>query len=222
MKKLTNLCALALFVFSMPVSAQKKLTEGTIYYDIVINTGAGQTKNSDYLDGSTVVNYIKGSKMRKEMVSPLGKLTTIHNPNNSKDSIVLLREFGEPKYMITMTPAEWKQANARSEGIVYAFDGDTATRMIRDYRCKRAVGRMPNGTIYTVWYTPDLVVENKDMQFETAALPGLALEYEVNTNGEKVTYTVSNISFSPVPSSRFDLPKSGFRVLTFAESQKLR
>ena len=74
--------------FSAPAFAQKKLTEGTISYDIVINTGSEKPKNEDYLDGTTVANYIKGNKSRSEMVSPLGTLTTIHNPNNSKDSIV--------------------------------------------------------------------------------------------------------------------------------------
>lgn len=222
MKPSLLLALFTVFLCIPSLYAQKKLTEGTIHYDIVIDTKGGKTKGADYMDGATVVNFIKGSRIRKEMVSALGKLTTIHHPNNSKDSIVVLREFGEQKYMITMTQAEWRTANSKSEGIVYTFDSDTATRMIQNYRCKRAVGTMPNGTVYTVWYSPDLVVENKDIQFETGALPGLALEYEVNKGGEKVTYTVSSISFSPVPTSKFDLPKSGFRVLTFTEAQKMR
>ncbi len=210
---------LAGLMISMGASAQKKLTEGTITYDIVINTGSEKPKNADYLDGTTVANYIKGNKTRSEMVSPLGTLTTIHHPNNSKDSIVILQEFGEQKFMITLTQADWEEANKKNEGILYTYDNGPS-KTILGYNCKKAIGKTPDGTIYTVWYTPDLVPENKQFQYETSTLPGLAMEYEINSPDRKVTYTVSRISFSPVPNSKFDLPKSGFRVMTYTESRK--
>jgi hypothetical protein len=33
-----------------------------------------------------------------------------------------------------------------------------------------------------------------------------------------VTYTVSGISFKIVPEAKFDLPKSGYRIMTYEES----
>jgi GLPGLI family protein len=196
--------------------AQKKLTEGTISYDVVINTGSDKPKNSDFLDGTTVVNYIKGDKTRTEMVSPLGTLTTIYD--GSKSSVVILKDIGEQKYMITLTADDWKDANKKYEGISFTYDDGEKT--ILDYKCKKAVAKLQDGTTYTVWYTPDLVPENKNFQYETRSLPGLAMEYEtVNSKGEKTTYTVSKISFSPVPASKFDLPKSGYRIMTYAESK---
>jgi GLPGLI family protein len=209
----------ALFImmlFALPALAQKKFSEGTISYDIVINTGSDKPKNADFLDGTTVATYVKGPRIRTEMVSPLGTMTTIHD--SLKNAIVILKEFGEQKYMITLTPDDWKDVNRKYEGIVYTFD-PTATKTILGYTCKKAVGKLPDGTTYTVWYTPDLVAENNNLQYETRTLPGLALEYEVVTNNQKVTYTVSKISFSPVPASKFDLPKAGYRVMTYAESK---
>src|SRR5512133_1142859 len=85
-------------VFS--ATAQKKFTEGTISYDVVITTGSERPKNADFLDGTTVVNYIKGDKSRTEMVSPLGTLTTVYD--GSKNAIVILKDIGEQKYMITL------------------------------------------------------------------------------------------------------------------------
>lgn len=197
-------------------SAQKKFTEGTISYDVVINTGSDKPKNADFLDGTTVVNYIKGDKSRTEMVSPLGTLTTIYD--GSKNAVVFLRDIGEQKYMITLTPADWQDANKKYEGISFNFEEGEKT--ILEYKCKKAVARLKDGTGYTVWYAPDLVPENKNFQYETRSLPGLAMEYEtVNSKGEKTTYTVSKISFSPVQASKFDLPKSGYRVMTYAESK---
>lgn len=210
---------LALFVFlsiTVSVMAQKKFTEGTISYDVIINTGSDKPKNSDFLDGTTVTNYIKADKSRTEMVSPLGTLTTIYD--GSKNSIVILKDIGEQKYMITLTPSDWKDANRKYEGMSFGYEEGEKT--ILGYKCKKAVAKLQDGTTYTVWYTPDLVPENKNFQYETKTLPGLAMQYEmINSKGEKTTYTVSKISFNPVPASKFDLPKSGYRVMTYAESK---
>jgi len=201
---------------SLGAAAQKKFTEGTITYDIVINNNSDKPKNSDFLDGTTVANYIKGSRSRTEMVNALGTMTTIHD--NEKKSIVILKEFGEQKYMITLTPADWEDANKKYEGISYNLS-DTAKKIIQGYTCNKAIGTLKDGTTYTVWYTTDLVPENRNFQYETRTLPGLALEYEVDSKDRKVTYTVSRISFSPVPATKFDLPKSGYRIMTYAETK---
>src|SRR5215212_3586587 len=102
MKRCLPFLSILALLVALPALAQKKFSEGTISYDVVINTGSDKPKNADYMDGTTVMNYIKGNKSRTEMVSPLGTLTTIHD--STKSSIVILREFGEQKYMITMTP----------------------------------------------------------------------------------------------------------------------
>ena len=209
-----SLCLFLTVAFS--ATAQKKFTEGTISYDVVITTGSDKTKNADFLDGTTVVNYIKGDKSRKEMVSPLGTLTTVYD--GKKSSIVILKDIGEQKYMITLTPNDWKDANKKYDGMTFSYEDGEKT--ILDYKCKRAVAKLKDGTTYTVWYTTDLIPENKNFQYETRSLPGLAMEYEtVNSKGEKTTYTVSKINFGPVPASKFDLPKSGYRVMTYAESK---
>lgn len=215
MKYSLPLSILLLFV-TVSGFAQKKFSEGTILYDIVINTGSDKPKGADYLDGTTVANYIKGSRSRTEMVSPLGTLTTIQD--SAKHSVVILKEFGEQKYMITLSPDDWKDANRKYQDINYTYD-PTAAKTIMGYACKKAIATLSDGTTYTVWYTPDLVPEYRGFQYETRTLPGLALEYEVNTADRKVTYTVSKISFSPVPASKFDLPKAGFRIVTYAESK---
>jgi hypothetical protein len=45
------------------------------------------------------------------------------------------------------------------------------------------------------------------------------MEYESAVGNLKVTYTVSKIDFNTVPAAKFDLPKSGFRVMTYEESR---
>jgi GLPGLI family protein len=207
---------LTALLFGVSVSAQKKLTEGTISYDIVINTGSDKPQNADFFDGATSAVYIKGNKTRTEMVSSLGTQSTIID--GSKNSVVVLKEYGDQKYLIQMTPDDWKDANKKYDGVSFTYDSD-ASKTILGYPCKKAIGKLSDGTAFTVWYTTDLVPENKDFQYANRTLPGLALEYETIMGNLKVTYTVSKLSFSPVPAAKFDAPKSGYRIMTYKESK---
>lgn len=218
-KSLKSLLLPALMVIAsfatIPVSAQKKLSEGTLYYDIVINTGSQKPQEADFFDGATSVVYIKGNKSRTEMVSSLGTQSTIIDGNNA---VTILKEYGEQKYMIKLTPADWMDANKKNQNITFTYD-PSQTKTIQGYICKKAVGKYADGTTFTAWYTTDLLPENKSYDPMTKGLPGVAMEYETILGSMKVTYTVSRISFAPVPASKFDLPKSGFRVLTYQESK---
>ena len=215
MKHFYKVLSVLFLFFALPALAQKKFTEGTISYDIVINTGTDKPQGADFLDGATSAVYIKGSKTRTEMVSPLGTQSTILD--GTKSSIVILKEYGEQKYMINLKQEDWRDANKRYEDVSFTYD--TGTKTISGYNCNKAVGKLKDGTTFTVWYTTDLLLENKDFQYANRTLPGLALEYETNMGNLKVTYTVSKISFSPVPAAKFDIPKAGFRILSYEESK---
>lgn len=45
------------------------------------------------------------------------------------------------------------------------------------------------------------------------------MQYEATMGKQKVTYTVSSINFNLVPAAKFDLPKSGYRVMTYEETK---
>lgn len=205
-----------LVCFSFAALAQKKLTEATISYDIVINTGSERPRAADFFDGATSTVYLKGAKSRTEMVSSLGSQATIIDENTKTVSV--LKEYGAQKYIIQMTAANWKDANKKFENVDFSYTDESKT--ILGYKCKKAIGKLNDGNTFTVWYTSDLIPENKDFQYVNRTLPGLAMQYESNIgNNLKVTYTVSKINMSPVPAAKFDLPKSGFRILTYEESK---
>src|SRR5687768_16021989 len=92
MKKRFGLLAV-LFVMTLAALAQKKFTEGTVSYDIVINTGSEKTQAADFFDGATSTVYLKGAKTRTEMVSSLGTQATIID--GLKNTITILKEVGE-------------------------------------------------------------------------------------------------------------------------------
>jgi hypothetical protein len=50
-------------------------------------------------------------------------------------------------------------------------------------------------------------------------LNGLPLEYELTQRKLVIRYTVSRINMNPVQASKFDIPTSGYREMTYDESK---
>lgn len=201
-------------LYSSLAFGQKRLTEATISYDIVINTNNPSPQVADLLDGATSVVYLKGNSSRSEMISSLGTQSTIVDGRTG--NVTVLKDYGEQKYMINMTPANWKQSNKKYEGITFTYTNETKT--ISGYSCQKAIGRLTDSTSFVVYYTKELVPVNKDFQYLNKNLPGLAMQYEASQGNKTVIYTVSSINLNPVPQAKFELPKSGYRVMTYEES----
>jgi GLPGLI family protein len=196
--------------------AQKKISELTLVYDASISTGSAEPKMADAFDGATTTVYLKGNLSRSEMSSALFSSTTIHDAKSG--SAVMLREVSGQKLLIRMTPENWQEKNRRYQGITFTNTNEKKT--IAGYECIKAVAKLPDGATFTVYYTPDLIPENKEYDYQFKNLNGLPLEYELTQGKLRIRYTVSRINMNPVPASRFDIPKSGYRELTYDESRK--
>lgn len=202
-------------LISLQVQGQKRLTEATISYDIVINTNNSTPQAADLLDGAVSIIYLKGNSSRSEMISSLGTQSTI--VDGKTGNVTVLKDYGEQKYMIKLTPAEWKLSNKKYEGSTFTYENEFKT--IAGYNCQKAIGKLGDGSTFTVYFTKDLIPVNKDFQYLNKDLPGLAMQYEATLGKQKVTYTVSTINFNLVPAAKFDLPKSGYRVMTYEETK---
>lgn len=203
-----------LLIFAFQIFAQKRLIEATIAYDIVINTSDKTPQAADLLDGATSLIYLKGNSSRSEMISSLGTQATIIEGRTG--NVTILKDYGEQKYMIKMTPENWKESNKKYEGVTFTYEDEYKT--IAGYNCQKAIGKLSDGSTFTVYFTRDLIPINKDFQYLNKNLPGLAMQYEAILGKLKVIYTVSNLNFNPVPQAKIDLPKSGYRVMTYEES----
>ena len=197
-------------------TAQKKVSELTLVYDASISTGENQPKLADAFDGATTTVFIKGTLSRSEMVSALATFTTIHDSRIG--TAVVLQEISGQKLLIHMTAEDWKDKNRRYEGITFTNTPDKKT--IAGYDCVRAIATMKDGSTFSVYYTKDIVPENPDYNVQFRNLDGLPLEYELVQGKLKIKYTVSKINMNPVPASKFDIPKGGYREMTYEESKK--
>jgi GLPGLI family protein len=216
MKNLISLFVLLFAAYSL--TAQKKLSELTLVYDARVTTGNAEPKMADAFDGATTTIYLKGNLSRSEMSSALFSSTTIHDAKTG--TAVVLREVSGQKLLIRMSNKDWQEKNARYEGITFTNSGDT--KEIAGYKCVKAVAKMNDGSSFTVFYTPDIVPENKEYDYHFKNLNGLPLEYELTQRNLTIRYTVSKINLNPVQASRFDIPTGGYREMTYEESKKIR
>jgi GLPGLI family protein len=212
---------IALFTFNLllllTAVGQKKVSELTLVYDASISSGSKEPKMADALDGATTTVYLKGPMSRTEMVSALFSSTTIHD--SKAGTAVILREVSGQKILIRMTSGNWTEKNKRYNGMT--FTDTKETKIIAGYKCTKAEAKLADGTTFTVYYTSEIIPENKDYDSQFKNLNGLPLEYELVQGKLTIKYTVSKINLNPVPASKFDIPKSGYRELTYDESKKM-
>ncbi len=190
---------------------QKFFSEGTITY-AVQTTVDGKS----VADGVYSVQQIKGSFTRVELKSPLGKNITLFNARDEEGAI--LQEFGSQKIMIPITRENLDERNAKYQHI--AFTTSTESKQILEYTCNKASTVLADGTVIDVFYSKELVTDNLGIGFQFGKLPGLALEFISIAGNKSVKYTATSISFEPVPIQNFDVPSSGYRVMSFDESKK--
>jgi GLPGLI family protein len=201
---------------SIPATAQKKVSELTLVYDYSIGLEGNEPKQPEGNETATHTVYIKGSKSRSEMTNALFSSTTFFDANTG--NAVILKEVSGQKLLIRLTADNLAERNSLYDGLV--FTDTTGTKDIAGYKCVEAIGRTKSGATITVYYTKDVVPQNRDYDPQFKNLVGLPLEYELASGNVKIRYRVSRINFNPVPVSRFDIPRTGYREMNYEESKK--
>jgi hypothetical protein len=199
-----------------PLKAQKKVSELTLVYDYSIGLEGNEPKQPTGGDAAIHTVYIKGSKSRSEMTNPLFSSTTFFDATTGGG--VILKEVSGQKLLIRLNADNWAEQNSLYDGLVLT---DTAgTKEIAGYKCVKAIGRTRSGATITVFYTKDVLPQNREYEPQFKSLEGLPLEYELTNGNVKIRYRVSKISFNPVPVSKFDIPRTGYREMNYEESKK--
>ena len=216
MKFYKVLISALLLSFGNHAQAQKTLNEGTLIYNMAVETGSDAPKMADMLDGATTTVFIKGKQSRVELVSGLGSEASIYNA--ATQSGFILKDYSGQKLLITLTQKDWENNNKKYHGMMFENTGETS--VISGFNCKKANAKLLNGTNFTVWYTTDISLGNKDYDPQFKTLPGLAVQYEMTSGKMKFKFTLTKVSYDAVSSLKFEMPKSGYRIMTFDETKK--
>lgn len=220
MKKISLLLVFLVssMIMTQVVSAQKQVNEATISYKIDIASTDDKTTMSNALEGATLTVMLKGSQSRVDMTSALGTESDIFDSKAGKGAI--LKQYSGQKLMITLNAANWAQKNQLYQAMKFTIENGEET--IAGFKCKKAIGKSTDGKTFTVYFAPDIVLANKQYENAFAQLPGLPVQYELQTGTLKFRYTVNSINYEPVATAKFAIPKTGYRIMTFEENQQLK
>ncbi len=218
MRKLLLLCTLLTIGFFHIATAQKAVTDGKFVYDITIQSDKS-TPVAKSFEGASLTLYVKGSQSRTDMVNGLGTESTLYDNKAGKGTI--LKEYSGQKLMITLGRENWQTKNAYFRNMRFTTS-DPATKVINGFTCKKAVATLSDGSELVVYYEPDIQLNNKEYNNAFFNLPGLPVQYEIKSGNLRFLYTLKSVSYDVLPTARFDAPKSGYRVMTYEETQQLK
>jgi hypothetical protein len=193
------------------VVGQKRLSEGALVFSVI-------TTKQGLLVGDTLIaqHYFKGAHTRTDLIGIVGKSYTLYDSREGLGAIV--REFGSQKILIPLDTSSWSDKNAwyKASSISYSTDENK----LLGYACKKASIKLTEGGQLEIWYTPEVVLDNIDTEFQMGDIPGLVLSYEYIIDETRVIYIARSLNFDPVPIQKFEIPNAGYRILSYAESKK--
>ncbi len=205
---LVSLFSLVLFQAN---AQQRVVADCTVTFAISTDESNTDKTVVESLKASTKTVYIRANDSRTDLVSPSFTQTLIYSKTSG--TAVILREFGNNKFMTRLDNSQWLEENKKYEGMKVSFDaGEKKT--ILGYDCKKAILQLKDNSSLTLYYATTIVPSVKEFEFQFREIPGFVLEFESrDTEGKKIKYTATKINLSPVPASKFDIPTSGYRIL---------
>jgi hypothetical protein len=205
-------------IFNTKIFAQKTLNEVVLTYNISIQSTKGEKQVGGALNGATLSLFLTKDKSRSDMVSTPGTESTVFDNKAGKGFI--LKEYSGQKLMITTTADNWSQKNQINSKL--NFEIDNATEVIAGYNCKKATAVSADGKTYTVYFDPSFSIINKLYNNAFPQLQGLPVQYELASGNLIFRYLLTKLSNEAINTTKFDPPKSGFRVMSYEENQQLR
>ncbi len=206
---------LSLFILFLAMTSvvvgQKRLSEGSLVFSVV-------TTKKDLIVGDTLIaqHFFKGVHSRTEISGVAGSSVTLYDSREGLGAIV--REFGSQKILIPLDTSSWSDKNAwyKASSITYAND----EQKILGYVCKKASIKLLEGGQLEIWFTPEVVLDNNDTEFQMGDIPGLVLSYEYIKDEMRVIYMATGLNYDPVPIQKFEIPNAGYRILSYRDSKK--
>jgi hypothetical protein len=202
------------------ISAQTKIQEGKILFDITYEDVPVQLKTKvDQLAKDAVI-YFKDKKSRTEMgLGSFGKNTTIVD-KDSNTIYVLLNVFGN-RFALKKSTAELLQMNQGQLKILQPEQKNDG-REIAGYQCKHIVVKsvLNNDTLEThCWYAPQIIPINfnNDPNFEQ--IEGMVLEYYIQAEQMKIHLKAKEVIIQTIEPTLFKVPVN-YQMLDEAELNK--
>ena len=122
--------------------------------------------------------------------------------------------------MITLSANEWAQKNKFYHDMKFSIEN--TEQMIAGINCRKAIAKSPEGNTIIIYFDPSVAIANKQYNNAFSQLPGLPVQYELQSGKLKFKYTLTSVNYDAVQISKFEIPKTGFRIMTYQETQQLK
>ncbi len=210
MKKTVLLFGWMLSVIFHLGAQQRIVAECTITYSIVADSSVNEKDLTESLKESTKIVYIKGNNSRVDLISPAFIQSTFFDKTDGE--AIVLREFGNNKFMSKLDNETWEKQNKKFEGLIISSSSETKT--ILGYECKKATLKLKDETIYNIFFASAIAPSVKEFEYQFKNVPGLVLEYDAQeVGGKRIHFSATKIDLSPVSASKFDIQLSKYRML---------
>ncbi len=182
-------------LMTLQLSAQKKVSELMLVYDYSVKS-EGNSGTVSATATNTI--YVKGNLSRTEWKSNLFSSVTIYD--SKAGTAIQLKEVSGQKLLIRMNAENIEERDSRFAGLIFANTAETKT--IAGYRCVKATATTKDGFTLAVYYTKELVTENRDYDPMFRNSDGLPPWHELANGKIKITNLLSAINLNPVPASK--------------------
>jgi hypothetical protein len=176
------------------------INEGKITYDVYMN---GNIKESQ---GKLIIT-IKNENLKREMIMNNGFYNLIIK---ATDGNYIYSDVNGNKFVKKITNQELVAQNLKFENASYNYG--TSTKTIANQTCNEATVTYKDGSKNTVFVSNDMQTKSKDFMAMFSQLKGLPLQYEINTNSNKITLIATNIAVVPIDDGDFAAPK-GYKMV---------
>ncbi|MBV8253872.1 MAG: hypothetical protein JO154_14815 [Chitinophaga sp.] len=196
--------------------AQRTVSDAKITFKMELPPEMAQT--DAVMQDCKLIQYMRGHMSRVDINFNIINYTYLIN-SREEITTTLIDQHGT-KYLIRGSREQFEKDLKQYEGTKFVDQGEV--KEIAGYKCKKAIAKLPDSSSFVVYYTPDLIPENKRYNQRFVNLNGIALEFEIPTKtGGKINVTATKVELIPIPASYFDVPKSGYKEVSQQELRNM-
>jgi hypothetical protein len=197
------------FMAAFFAHSQRILTEAKLEYNLTPLPEKGQESLAAAFKNATRIVWLRGNMVRTDFISQNLQQSIIYNATTG--AATMLRQSGEEKYQWNLDPAQWKQYNQKWRATGFREMGDTAS--IAGFDCVSVMARFTGGDSAAVFCTRQIypLANGYEPMFE--GLRGIPVQYEWVVEGLTIRYQLVSVQTGPVGASRFEVPKTGYKII---------
>ena len=218
-KRFTQFSFAALILFTHCASAQKKLKEGKLLFDITYPESDLDQQTLAMMPSESTV-FFKEDKSRSEMKMPMG--TTVSITDGKKGETTMLMELMGNKMAIRVSKDDLEKQQSKldaSEKPQVKLTGET--KIIAGFTCHKASvttkdkdGKEMN---FDLWYTKEISAPNSMRSGNYfQGIDGFMMEFQTKLNSLSMKMSCRSAEETTVADSLFTIPP-GYKLTTMDE-----